>query len=985
MTGTPNVFFVPAEISFVDALAQGVLHRYGGDPLSLSRARILLPTRRGTRALQEAFLRAGGGRPMILPSIQAIGDPDEEEILLGGVLSQAESQALLAPAVPPLTRLMLLSELITQWQKTTAARGHSDPANAFYLALELGRLIDQVQTEGCNFDDLEKLVPEDFAAHWQATVRFLDIVTTHWPRILKDHGFMDAAERRNVLLGRLADLWRQAPPAGPVIAAGSTGSIPATAELLKTIAHLPNGSVVLPGLDVEMDEESWAQLGPTHPQFGMAQLLIHMQVDCADVEPWPHIPAPSEAASARRRLINESMRPAATTGVWQRREAPAEGALTGLTRIDAPTLQDEAGSIALIMRQTLETPGKTAALVTADRRLARHVTAQMRRWDITLDDSAGQPLAKQPTGSFMRLVAHMLAEQAAPIPLLSVLKHSLCAAQMEPAALRRTVATLERSALRGARPAPGFDGLLDVLSDSGADKELTAFIKRLKGWSAKFSKLMKQANAPLEALTRAHIALCEELAATMDASGAERLWTGESGEATAGFLTAFLEAAEGRTPVAGIAYPALFEAALGGEVVRSRWNAHPRLFIWGPLEARLQHVDVMILGGLNEGVWPPDPGTDPWMSRPMKTKLGLSLPERRVGLSAHDFVQAACAGEVFLTRAERVDGTPTLPARWLLRLESLSGGVEKMQTPYVKWSAALDRPATVTPCDAPAPIPPVEVRPRRLSVTEIETWMRDPYALYARKILGLRALDPIDEDPSAREYGTFIHQALEGFIDRFGASVPDDGLAHLRTLGEEAFKPFLHRPTVRAFWWPRFLQIAQWFLDQQSARASTAQPAGVEITGEMEIAGKEGPFLLRAKADRIDALTGGGFDIIDYKTGVIPRARRIAAGYAPQLPLEAAILQAGGFEKIAPGIVTELSYWALKGGATGSRIAPVSHMQGAPPMDELIAEALAGLERIIAAFDKLETPYRSQPNPVEAGWGDYDHLARVDEWGQLVR
>lgn len=988
MAGSPNVFFIPAEVSFVDALAQGILERHGDDPLTLSRAKVLLPTRRGTRALQEAFLRASGGRALILPSIQAIGDPDEEEILLGGITSEAESQAALAPAVPPLTRLMLLSELVGKWQKTSAAGSHDDPANAFYLALELGRLIDQVQTEGCNFDNLEKLVPEDFAAHWQVTVRFLDIVTTHWPRILSDRGFMDAAERRNILLGRLADLWREAPPAGPVIAAGSTGSIPATAELLKTIAQLPNGSVVLPGLDVEMAEESWAQLGPTHPQFGMRQLLAHMEVDYTDVEPWPHTPPIAAAANSRRRLINESMRPAGTTGAWRQPAAPVEDArlaLGGLTRIDAPTLQDEAGAIALIMRHTLDTPDKTAALVTADRRLARHVTAQMKRWDIALDDSAGQPLAKQPAGSFMRLVAHMLAEKVAPIPLLSVLKHNLCAAQMEPAALRRIIAALERGALRGARPAPGFDGLIEVLADTGADKDLTAFIQQLKRWCAKFSKLINQRAAPLGALIDAHIALCEALATTNDTPGAERLWTGEAGVASAKFLTEFLEAAKETSPIAGSAYTPLFEAAVAGEVVRSRWNTHPRLFIWGPLEARLQHVDVMILGGLNEGVWPPDPGADPWMSRPMKTKLGLSLPERRIGLSAHDFAQAACANEVFLTRAQRVDGTPTLPARWLLRLESLSGGASRLPNPYtsqyLEWAAALDRPAAVKPCEAPTPMPPISQRPRRLSVTEVETWMRDPYALYARRVLGLRALDPIDADPSAREYGTFIHQALEEFIDRFGAGVPADGLDHLRTLGEEAFKPFLHRPTVRAFWWPRFVQIAQWFLDQQRARENIAQPAGVEITGEMELTGKEGPFLLRAKADRIDALTGGGFEIIDYKTGVIPRARRISAGYAPQLPLEGAILQAGGFKEIKPGTVAELSYWALKGGAAGSRTAPVSQMRGAPPMDELIAEALAGLERLIAAFDRLETPYRSNPNPIEAGWGDYDHLARVDEWG----
>lgn len=978
MASAPSLYSIPAEIAFVDALAAGVLERYGTDPLSLAQTRILLPTRRGTRSLQDAFLRASDGNPTILPRIQAIGDPDEDEIILDSLEEEAGSDLSLPPAIPALSRQMLLSKLVLQWQEVS---GVGDPAGAFYLAGELGRLLDQVQTEGVSFTSFRDLVPEDFAAHWQTTLKFLEIVTGHWPNVLRERGFIDPAERRNRLLIDLAQLWSRSPPKGPVIAAGSTGSMPATAELLKTVSLMPEGLVILPGLDGELDDESWQLTGPTHPQHGMRLLLEHIGARRDQVEPWPRGAVAPPHRTARRRLINESLRPAATTAAWLQLDKDRGDALRDIERIDAPTLQDEATAIALIMREALETPGKTAGLVTADRRLARRVSAQLRRWDIEVDDSAGQPLSETPVGTFMRLAAALIGEEAAPIPLLSVLKHPLCTAGMERAELRRLATTLERKVLRGPRPSPGFSGLKEALRDAGGDKPSTDFVTRLEKIAAPLARFVRRSHAPLEALIDAHIGVCEALAEEGDKNGAIRLWSGEAGETMATFLEDFKQAAAEAAPIPGASYESLFEAALAGQVVRPRWARHPRLNIWGPLEARMQQADIMILGGLNEGVWPPDPGADPWMSRPMRAQLGLPLPERRIGLSAHDFAQAACAPKVYLTRSQRVDGTPTLPARWLLRLEALSNADDARKSPYAAWAAALDRPPGVHPVEAPSPAPPVSVRPRKLSVTEVELWMRDPYGLYAKRILGLRPLDAIDADPSAREYGTFIHAALEVFIERHKDSLPADGLNELIALGEKAFAPFLHRPTVRAFWWPRFEQIAAWFLAEQQARAGLATPIKAETSGALELP-VDGGFTLRAKADRIDALAGGGYEIIDYKTGGTPRARQIAAGYAPQLPLEAAMAQAGAFDGVEPGEVLELAYWSLKGGLTGSSISPVSRMRGAPPIPELAQEALDGLSRLIAAFDRAETPYRSHPNPAERGWGDYDHLARVKEWGQ---
>ena len=674
------------------------------------------------------------------------------------------------------------------------------------------------------------------------------------------------------------------------------------------------------------------------------------------------------------------MRPAATTEAWHQ-AAPSPAALEGLVRIDAPGPREEAGVIALVMREALEVPGRTAALITPDRRLARRVAAELGRWSIEIDDSGGVPLADTPPGAYLRLTAEMLAGGAAPVPLLAVLKHPLAAGGLEPAAFRAKARALERLVLRGPRPAPGIEGLVSQLSAAGGPAELKRWLERLKRAAAPFAKALATGSVPLPVLLKRHVDFAEWLAADAKVDGAARLWAGEAGEAVAGFMAELVEAAPAMAPLADAAYPALLDRLMQGRVLRPRYGRHPRLNIWGLLEARLQRAEVLILGGLNEGTWPAEAAADPWLSRPMREKFGLPSPERRIGLSAHDFAQAVCAPEVVLSRAEKVDGTPTVPSRWLLRLDNLlkARGLEwpkARAAALLRWQELLNRPAKPDEVKPPAPRPPVKARPRRLSVTQVETWVRDPYAIYARHILELKALEPLDADPGAAERGVFIHEALDGFLGEVGDELPDDAYRRLLAHGRKAFGAALERPGVRALWWPRFERIARWFVDHERERRVAATTLATEVQGSIALKGPAGPFTLTAKADRIDRLDGGGLAIIDYKTGAVPTKRDVETGYAPQLPLEAMLAEAGGFDGLPGAPVDELSFWRLSGGDPPGEVRRLKVDPSA--VAKTAAQGLAGL---IAAFDRPKTPYLARPRPEAApSYSDYVHLARVKEW-----
>jgi len=960
---TARVFTIPPGLPFVDTLAAAMLAEAAGDPLALAAAEVLLPNRRAARALRDAFLRQSQGRPLLLPRMRPIDAVDEDELALAD-----DAPLDVAPAIGVLERRLLLARLVLAMG---GGRGGQTPSpdQAVRLADELARLLDAVQIERLSFDRLEGLVPQDLAEHWQQTLTFLKVLTESWPNILAARHALDPQERGNRVIAAQAEAWRRQPPDHPVIAAGSTGSRPATADLLAVVARLKRGRVVLPGLDTDLDDAGWDAVDSTHPQHAMKRLLERLGIDRRDVAAF----AGGDPRGRRGRLLSEALRPAATCEAWRRLPDFAADTLAGVTRLDAPGPREEAAAIALMLRQALEIDGRTAALVTPDRGLARRVAAELERWGIAIDDSAGTPLGLTEPGAFLRLTAEMVAGGFAPHATLACLKHPLAAGGEDVAVFRAWVRRLEIAALRGPRPAAGFDGLMEAAGNAPR-------LGNLGHIAGPFVQLMAGEAQPMADLVRRHMEFAEALAADDRLPGPARLWRGEAGEAAATFVAELTEAAAALGDVPPRCYPALLDALLAGQAVRPAWGSHPRLFLWGPIEARLQHADLMVLGGLNEGTWPPAAAADPWMSRPMQAAFGLPPPERRIGQSAHDFVQAFAAPQVVLTRAVRVDGAPTVPSRWLLRLEAVMAAAGLSFAgdggQWLEWQALLDAPAARVPVQRPAPRPPVEARPRRLSVTEIETWMRDPYAVYARHVLGLRALDPIDADPGAADYGNLVHRALERFLAAHPLRLPEDAEARLAAIGEEVFAEVLARPGVWAFWWPRFQSVARWFLAMERQRRAGLRRTLCEVVGKVEIEAPGGPFLLHARADRVDVLADGSLALIDYKTGATPKKREVAAGFAPQLPLEAAIAEAGGFEGVAPAKVSQLLFWRLKGGADGGEEIPAGDDPGA-----LAEAALEGLRALVAAFDDAATPYEARPHPDMAPrYSDYLHLARVKEW-----
>ncbi|MBV8109151.1 MAG: double-strand break repair protein AddB [Hyphomicrobiales bacterium] len=1034
MATAPRVFTIPASAPFVPTLIRALIDGtlVGGfpatrDPLALAHATLYLPTRRACRLARDLFLDVTQERAAILPHIVAIGDVDEDEI----AFAQAATGALAADALalPPelggLERRLKLARLVLKWAAQIApdARGEAalvanNPASALALADDLARLMDDMTTRGVAWDRLDGLVPETLDRYWQLTLEFLQIARENWPKILAERGAIEPAARRDALIKAEAARL-SSHTGGPVIAAGSTGSMPATAELIAAIAKLARGAVVLPGLDVALDAQSWeliggrgdgdARVAPAveHPQFAMQALLRRIGIAREEV-----VALGTSSARERERYISEALRPAAATERWQRLAAcdvplPIERALETVAVIEAANAEEEALAIAISLREALETPHKTAALITPDRALARRVVAALERWKIAVDDSGGDALADTAAGRFARLAADAALGGLAPVALLALLKHSLARLGAAAGAHARAIAALEKAILRGPRPRPGMSGLAHALAAFRAeldklrrgeasdlhpsDPRASVSAAELDAAAALLARLTS-ALAPLDGLTSTPFAKFAErhrsviAALSVDETGAAAAFLGPDGVALdAAFEEIGRRAADADFAVAPADYADVFRTAISDRTVRERELRGARLRIYGPLEARLQSVDRVVLGGLVEGVWPPEMRSDPWLSRPMRHALGLDLPERRMSLSAHDFAQALGAPDVILAYPAKLAGAPTVISRFVQRLAAVAGEehwnrARARGAKYLAWARALDRPAEVKRIEKPAPKPPRAARPSALSVTDIENWLRDPYTIYAKHILKLRELDPIDLPPGAADRGIVIHAALSDFTKAFATGLPTDPAGALIDIGAKHFATLEDYPEARAFWWPRFRRIARWFAGWETLRRGSVATLAAEVSGKIDIALGERVFTLRARADRIERLAGGGYAILDYKTGQVPSEKQVRIGVSPQLTLEAAILRGGGFRDIPAGAsVAELVYVSLKGGDPAGDGVPIDFKDGDANVHG--DRALAKLKLVATRFEDEQQPYLPLVLSMwKSRYGAYDHLARVKEW-----
>jgi ATP-dependent helicase/nuclease subunit B len=1020
-----RVFNIPASAPFLptlfDALRSGRLgFRMADDPLAWAGATLYLPTRRACRLAREAFLGVVKTDAAILPRIVALGDIDEDEIAFAEVAAGAAAEDALAlpPVLGSLERRLLLAGLISKWASSSELHGASGaplvaqtPAAACALADDLARLIDDMTTRGVSWDELDHLVSDEtLDQYWQLTLRFLQIARRQWPKVLNERGCIEAAQRRDALIkAEAARLARHT--GGPVIAAGSTGSIPSTAELIAAIARLPQGAVVLPGLDTDLDENSWRLIAgdegkgiapaPGHPQFALQALLARIGITRDAVQ---NLAEPSR----RERLVSEALRPASSADAWAKLAADrqfaahADAALESVSVIEAAHAEEESLAVAVALREAVN-EGKTAALVTPDRALARRVLAALKRWNVTAEDSGGETLAATPAGIFARLAAEVALGGLAPVPLLALLKHPLLRLGSD----GRAVAALERAVLRGPRPRPGSEKLAHTVATfrdelgkfhrkeptdlHGSDPRVTLgeselaaaadLVARLGAALARLEDIASQ-SLPLNEIAARHRDVVAALSGRKDSEAA--FAAGDGAKLAEAFEDLITSEAAAALAVDTADYVELFVAALEGRQLRPPPRAGVGVRILGTVEARLTVSERVVLGGLVEGTWPPEGRCDAWLSRPMRQQLGLDQPERRIGLTAHDFAQFLGAPEVILSYSAKIAGAPTVPSRFIQRLAALAGK-ERWQAAldrgnaYVGWARELDRPGNVSPEPQPAPKPPRAVRPKGLSVTDIENWLRDPYTIYAKYILRLAPLDPVDMSPGAAERGTIIHAAVGEFTERYAAGLPPEPVRVLIEIGKPHFAPLEDFPETRAFWWPRFQRIARWFADWEAQRRPDIQTIVAELRGQIDIPLSDGVFKLVGRADRIERHADGRYAILDYKTGSARTEKQVRSGLAPQLTLEAAILRKGGFPGIVPGSVAEVGYVLLKGGARPGEPKLIDFKD--TTTDDQADYALQRLTEIARRFDDENEPYRSLVHPMwTKHYGDYDHLARVKEW-----
>ncbi|MEP1329323.1 double-strand break repair protein AddB [Pseudophaeobacter sp.] len=965
---SPRIFAVPNGVDFPRALAQGLITRSQNQPPeALARVELILNTTRMARRTRALFEE---GPARLLPRMRLLTDLAREASLQG-----------LPPALPPLRRRLELSQLIAKLldaQPDLAAR-----SSLYDLSDSLAGLIDEMQGEGVTTDVIRNLDVADLSGHWSRAQAFIGIADDF---IASHDGAMDAEARQRQVVLNLIEAWQDNPPQHPIILAGSTGSRGTTLMLMEAIAHLPQGAVVLPGYDFEQPPEVWTHLhdaltAEDHPQYRFAKLIDDLDLTPGDVQRWtPDAPS----CIARNRLVSLALRPAPVTHAWMR-EGPQlrdlDQACAEVTLVEAPSPRSEALAIALRLRKAAE-DGKTAALISPDRMLTRQVSAALDRWNILPDDSAGLPLQLTPPGRFLRHVAELFCKPLTADALLTLLKHPLTHDGSDKAAARgehlRHTRDFELDLRRNGPPFPDADSF-DAFA---MDRDL------IPGWSHWLAQNFanQHLTAPLHltdwvALLRRR---SEAIAAgsqitTLGESGT--LWDKKAGQkAFEVFCNLEAEASYGGE-MSARDFADLLSAILSQGEVRDRDAPYGSIMIWGTLEARVQGADLVILGGLNEGSWPEAASPDPWLNRQLRHQAGLLLPERRIGLSAHDFQQAVAAPEVWLTRAARSDEADTVASRWLNRLTNLLSGLpeqggktalEAMRArgaDWLGWVAALEAPTPLASAARPSPRPPLAARPRRLTITEIPRLIRDPYAIYAKHVLRLRPLNPLVQEPDALLRGTVVHEIFETFIRdslEDPARLTQD---HLIETARQLLEQEVPWPVARLLWLSRIKRLAADFILSEQERQSRARPLKLEVMGEARLDPLD--FAIACRADRIDQDERGFLHLYDYKTGTPPSEAQ-QKRFEKQLLIEAAMAEEGAFEDIGPAEVARAAFIGL-----GTSLKEIP----APLGDEPPAKIWEQLKELIGAYFELDQGYSSRRMVHRDDMaGDFDHLARFGEW-----
>ena len=980
-----SVYAIAAHRGFADALVAGLIPRYSEPDFGLARLTLLLPSRRTARTVTEAFVRLSGGG-LLLPRMAVVGDLDLDETL-GPLFDTLGAGAEIPPAADPVRRWLRLAALLAQVEDEGAGGTAASGAALLRRAFDIGRTMDRLLVEGIGPQELlqDRIVGivGDLSEHWRRAARSFAMVQALWLAELEERGEVDAPARRNLLFDHAARRWQASPPPHPVVAAGVTSASPSLARLLRAVSELPHGAVILPDLDLALDDDIWTALGTagmpgspddppiaredavTHPQYHLKLLLNRMGVARGEVRPW-HRAGLGAAPPARSRAISNLFLPPAPSARWAGLAAD-QRRLAGVRLMESAHPGAEAQAIAILIREALAVPEKRTALITPDRALAARVVAQLGRWGIEADDTAGRPLPQTAAGRVLLLLAEVLAEDAAPVPLVALLTHPLArAGEARPAWLDKARAF--DLALRGPRPAPGL-GPLGKLAEG----------RKLGEWWAEVEAIL----APIFALGEDPplAAMLDTLAASAEALCGEALWGSADGRALASFVEELREAARAAdTRLDPRELHAVLHDAMERISVRPPWGGHPRVAVYGLLEARMARADLVICGGLVEGVWPASPAPDPLLPPAVLRALGVPGADFRIGLAAHDLAAALGAPEVVLSWALRDAGAPVIPSRFVLRIKAMLGdqAPQHVETETLRLAQLIDDAPPALPYPRPKPLPSAEQRLVDISVTGLDRLRSDPYQFYASSILRLRRLDGLDEEPSAAWKGTAVHAILDAWHKAGGK--PGELLP---TAGETLDAMNAH-PLMRALWRPRLLKALVW-IDEQIVRLQDEGRIVLasEVRGDMPWRGVR----IHGRADRIDRLADGGLAVVDYKTGKPPSRAMVKKGFSLQLGLIGLIADRGGFKE-ASGSPTEFEYWSLAKDPKRKGEDQFGYVESpfkTDRADGVAKEEFLGVTEsfLTGAIDRWilgSDPFTARLNPDIGGYNDFDQLMRLDEW-----
>ncbi|MBH9969020.1 MULTISPECIES: double-strand break repair protein AddB [unclassified Commensalibacter] len=1001
---------IPFNAVFLDTIAQKwmeEMHSQGGYPCGM----VIVPNQRTVKALINSFIKVNKGKPLLLPKIISIGTIDE-----AGLSFNSKEELTLFPAVHPVKRLSILTSLIIQMNHELG--NQIQAGEAWNLAKSLADLMDEAEWIGCNLKTaLSKAVEDEYAQHWQNILKFLSIITEIWPQWLQDNQLMNPVARVIALLKAQAKSWRNSGCQDPVWVVGFADARPVIVEFLSTVVQLPRGRLIVSGLQEDLSEESWNALPITHPYAELVKMFLALGIKRSDFQYWDHIcvqPICKERISAFQQILL----PADRLESWLINRRPVQ--LDQCFLIEPLNQQQEAIAIALMIRDALEIPQKRIALVTPDRNLAMRVSLELGRWGVIADDSAGEPLYKTAGAVFLNLILQACVEDFTPLSLLSLLKHPFACCGL-PASLCRDYSRLLEIFILRQFAASGLSVIqaalkrkieeIKLLDKDTLRTDIAYFFSNSSELVSLLDRLKQNVQTLLGKTTKYTVGewvtylarAAEQLASNQEQNGEDILWKAEEGNALAEHLRDLIVETEYIKVVTLSEFASIFRASFQGLIVHTRRalqgrevrQLHPRVYIWGLLEARLQNVDMVILGGLSEGVWPPSIDSGSWLSRPMREKMGMGLPDIEIGRTAYAFMALCCSiPEVILSSPLRQENAPVVQSRWIVRLKAWLKGRKSViqQHPALMWIKYLDQPdGSPTPMECPSPKPLPALRPKSISITDVERWIKDPYEIYAKKILNLRKIVGLEEDRSTSIFGLIVHEGLKNVYENYSKQWTLSGIE--QTLLDALDKRQDILISYKKWWHARLLKIAHWVYQQEKSRRNSRMLPQFYLEKEGHYyfqltAGID--FTLRGIADRIQLNTDGTVEIYDYKTGVTPACINVKNGLFPQLPLEAAMAYYGGFDKsLAEHEISKFTYWELKGGIEEGKEIHIDNIQKEGDATNLSERYWQVLQKLIIAYCDQEQPYLSCPRPhlikeyvqTLPVFGDYKHLARFLEWG----